>query len=53
MEFLGTYVRQLQEGLQTLVQGLLDYCLVSFMNLWNGSGLGVWQTEFDTAVRLC
>src|SRR6267154_259461 len=49
---LETYVRQLKEGLQTLVQGPLDYRLASFMHSWNGSKLGVVQTEFETAASL-
>ena len=51
-EELGKYMGQLKAGLQTLVQGPLDYRLVSFMNSWNNSNIGVEQTEFDTAARL-
>jgi hypothetical protein len=46
------YVTQLRDGLQSLVEGLLDYRLTSFLNTWSGSDLGVHQTEFDTATRL-
>ena len=51
-EELGKYMGQLKAGLQTLVQGPLDYHLVSFMNSWNNLNIGVKQTEFNTAVRL-
>ena len=49
---LGKYIKQLKAGLQTLVQGPLDYCLVSFINSWNNLNLRVEWTEFDLAVCL-
>ena len=51
-EQLSTYAGQLREGLQTLVQGPLDYRLMDFLNSWNDSSIGVHQSEFDTAARL-
>jgi hypothetical protein len=44
-----SYTEQLREGLQTLVQGPLDYRLQSSLNSWNSSGLKVQQREFDDA----
>ena len=49
---LERYVGQLKMGLQTLVQGPLDYRLVSFMNSWDGQNVGIEQTGFDAAARL-
>jgi hypothetical protein len=46
------YINQLQDGLQTLIQGPLDYRLTSFLNTWSGSDIGVHQNEFDTAAQL-
>ena len=51
-EELVRYLGQLKNGLQNLVQGPLDYRLVSFMNSWDNSNIGVERTEFDTAARL-
>ena len=51
-EQLSTYASQLQEGLQTLVQGPLDYRLTDFLNSWNDLSIGVHQSEFNTAARL-
>src|SRR5712672_2981460 len=51
-EVFGSYVGKLREGLQTLVQGPLDYRLTNFMNSWGGSKQGVQQSDFDTAARL-
>jgi hypothetical protein len=47
-----SYAGQLREGLQTLVQGPLDYHLTSPLASWNGSDLGVQQKDFVTAARL-
>lgn len=49
MELLGTYVGQLREGIQTLIQGPPVYRLASSMN---NLSLGVRRTEFGTAARL-
>ena len=51
-EELVRYMGQLKNGLQNLVQGPLDYRLVSFMNSWDNSNIGVERTDFDTAARL-
>jgi hypothetical protein len=51
-EQFHTYTRQLWDGLQTLVQGPLDYRLYDPLDSWNGSGLRVQQREFDAAARL-
>ncbi|KAN0105488.1 hypothetical protein V8E52_010982 [Russula decolorans] len=51
-ESLGTYVGQLKEELQTLVQGPLDFRLASFLSSWKGSNLGVRETEFENAAHL-
>ena len=51
-EELGKYMGQLKAGLQTLVQGPLDYRLVSFMNSWNGQNIRIEQMEFDVAACL-
>lgn len=51
-EQLSAYTGQLQNGLQMLVQGSLDYCLTGFLSTWKGTDLGVEQREFETAARL-
>ncbi len=51
-EVLGSYVNQLRESLQSLVQGPLDYCLVSSMSTWKSSPTGVQQNVFDNAAGL-
>jgi hypothetical protein len=51
-EQFHSYTRQLREGLQTLVQGPLDYRLTDPLDSWSGSDIGVQQREFDTATRL-
>lgn len=51
-EQFGTYTGQLREGLQTLVQGPLDYRLTSSLNSWKDPGIGVQQRDADTAARI-
>jgi hypothetical protein len=51
-EQFGSYTGQLREGLQTLVQGPLDYRLTSFLNSWDDPGQSVQQRDADTAARL-
>ena len=51
-EQFDSFTGQLREGLQLLVQGLLDYRLTSLLDSWNGADLCIQQREFDTAARL-
>ena len=51
-EQTSAYSGQLRDGLQTLVEGPLDYRLTGYMNSWDESGLGVPRGDFDAAARL-
>jgi hypothetical protein len=51
-EQTNSYSSQLRDGLQTLVQGPLDYRLTGFMSSWNELGLGVPRGDFEAAARL-
>ena len=45
-EQLSTYAGQLRDGLETLVQGPLDYRLTSLPDSWNDTNLGIEQRNF-------
>ncbi len=49
---MESYVRKLRENLQTLVQGPLDYRLVSPMNTWKSTPSCILQNNFNNMARL-
>ena len=51
-EAMGKYISQLRQGLQSLVQGPLDYRLMSSLGSWSGTHLGVQKREFDYAANI-
>ena len=51
-EQLSSFAGELWVGLQTLVQGPLDYRMTHPLTSWNGAEHGVQQGDFETATRL-